>query len=36
VLAADPLNDKARHKAAKLRQALDQKKKHKVQPNFLD
>lgn len=31
VLAADPLNDRARHKAAKLRLALDRKKKHKVQ-----
>lgn len=36
VLAADPLNDKARHKAAKLRQALDSKKKHRVQPSPMD
>lgn len=36
VLEADPLNDKARHKAAKLRQALDQKKRNKVQPSSLE
>lgn len=36
VLEADPLNDKARHKVAKLRQALDQKKKHKVQPSSME
>lgn len=31
VLEADPLNEKARHKAAKLKLAIDRKKKHKVQ-----